>query len=244
MDRLRAAGELPTLALGDVAIDSLRRRARTLFEAAFPWVRDKQQEDKWVSLTIGGVKLEGWIDSIWPAAHVHLRPSRLTPGAIVEAWVEHLCVNAAGSPSVTIMIARGDDDQFTVSREFAPLDSDVANARLAALIQDYQLGLAVPLPFWLDPAHAYYDARTRQHSHNKALARANLKLSQLLSEGKLGSHFEILFGNDPCADEWPARAGVPDVPCFSQLTERWLGTLYGASRATSADDLNEREVSS
>jgi exodeoxyribonuclease V gamma subunit len=229
VERLRAAGELPSLGLGEVAIDSLRRRGAGLLAAASPWCKGSPLDDQWVSLTINGVQLEGWIDSNWPSAHLYLRPSRIAPASIVEAWVEHLFINAAGSPIATVVVARAAQGQSVVTREFAPLPSVAAREQLASLIQDYQLALAVPLPFWLGPAQVYYDARTRAHDHASALARAKEELELLRDAGKLDSHFEVLYGRDPCASEWPALAGVPQVPCFAQWAERWLGPIHNAS---------------
>ncbi len=240
IDRLRASGELPILAMGDVAIDSLRQRAASLLHAAAPWCHGEQLNDQWVSIMIDGVQIEGWLDSNWPSAHVHLRPSRLTLAGIVEAWVEHLCINANGNAIATVIIARAIQGHSVVTREFAPLDPGDATAQLGCLISDYRLACAVPIPFWLGPAQVYYDARRNENGHEIALFRAQAELAQMRSEGRLDSHFESLYGTDPCVEQWPALAGMPQVLSFSQWTERWLGPIYSVLTIPASNDFADQ----
>ena len=59
VNRLRAAGEVPILAMGTIAIDSLSRRAASLVGAAAPWCQGEQLADLWLSISIDGVQIEG-----------------------------------------------------------------------------------------------------------------------------------------------------------------------------------------
>ncbi len=224
--RLRAAGELPLLGMGDIVFDSLRRRARLLFQAAEPYCQDQRLQDQWLSLDIDGVPLEGWIGSTWPAAHVQLQASRMTISRIVEAWVEHLCLNATGVARATVVIARGALGESIATREFEPLSRAVAKAQLALLVEDYRLACTIPIPFWLNPAQVYFSAKMKGLEHEAALLRAKSELEQFRADGQFDSHFEILYGTDPCADDWPTLARAPQVLSFAQWAERWLLPIY------------------
>ncbi len=240
VDRLRARGELPILALGELAFDTLRDRTKALLNVAELYGQGEPLEEKWVSITIDGIRVEGWIDSLWPGAHVHMRRSRMAVAGLVEAWVEHLCASAAGLGIMTVMIARSNDRRSVVSHGFEPLEPDHAKQLLGQLLQDYRLALAVPLPFWLEPGDGYFRAKEKVIDHSIALLRASESLEQLRADGRLDSHFEALYGDNPCADEWPAHVGVPQVLPFARWAERWLGPLYRVLK--SADDHDEPET--
>ena len=142
------------------------------------------------------------------------------------------------------MIARAAHGNSVVTHEFVPLEIDAAKALLGCLVKDYQMACAIPLPFWLGPAQVYHATLTKGTNQKTALYRAKAVLERLRSEGELDWHFECLYGTDPCAEQWPALAGVPQVPSFSQWTERWLGSIYGASITTTENDLaQEVEIS-
>jgi len=224
--RLRAAGELPLLGMGDIVFDSLHRRAQLLIRTAEHYCQGQPLEDQWLSLVIDGVPIEGWIGSTWSAAHVQLQPSRMSISRIVEAWVEHLCLNATGVARPTVLIARGALGESIATREFEPLTSAAAQVQLALLVEDYRLACTIPIPFWLNPAQVYFNAKMKGLEHEAALLRAKSELEQLRADGQLGSHFEILYGTDPCGDDWPTLARAPQVPSFAQWAERWLLPIY------------------
>ncbi len=231
VERLRAAGGLPILAMGDWAVASIRRRVASLLGAAEPYCRGEQLEPQWVSLAVDGIRIEGWIDSVWSGAHIHMRRSRAAAAGLVEAWLEHLCLCAAGYGFATVMIARSKDGRSLTSHEFTPLGSDAAKVHLGQLLQDYRLALTVPLPFFLDPADAYIRALTNSTDQRSALERAANMLAQRLADGELASQFGTLYGDNPCADDWPIRCGVQHVLNFSEWSKRWLGPLYRALAA-------------
>ena len=239
IDRLRAAGELPVQALGIVANELLGRRADALLAAAAPHSRGQRLDDLWLSLTIDGIVVEGWIDSIWPSAHVHLRPSRLALAGIIDAWVQHLCMSATGLALATVMVARSSDGRSVAKRVFASMDQDKAKNHLGQLLQDYRLAMALPLPFWLKPAEVYYAAKAKRLNHRAALLRAADVLDQMRSEGNLDSHFEDIYGDNPCADDWPTLAGIPQISPFSLWTERWLDPVFQSMNASFEADSAE-----
>jgi exodeoxyribonuclease V gamma subunit len=242
-ERLRAAGELPLMGLGNVVFDSLRRRADGLFQTAAPYFRGQPLEDKWLSLKVDGVQIEGWIKSIWPAAHVQLQASRLKIARTVEAWVEHLCLNASGDTRATVLIARGAQRESVVLQQFEPVSPAFAQEQLASLVKDYRLACTAPIPFWLDPAQIYFNAKLKGLDHATALQRAQSKLDQMRADGQLESHFDILYGPEPCADDWPTLAHFPQSYSFSQWVERWIGPIYqGLSPSTAGDFAGEVEV--
>jgi exodeoxyribonuclease V gamma subunit len=232
VDHLRAAGELPILAMGDWAVALIRRRVASLLSAAEPYCQGAPLEPQWVSLAIDGIRIEGWIDSVWSGAHIHMRRSRVAAAGLVEAWLEHLFLCTAGYAIATVMIARSKDGRSLKCHEFAPLEPAAAKGHLGQLLQDYRLALTVPLPFFLDPADAYIRALATESDHRTALERAAEMLAQMVAEGKLASQFDALYGDDPCADDWPVRCGVQHVLNFSEWSKRWLVPLY---RALAAD---------
>ncbi len=242
-ERLRAAGELPLLGLGEVAFESLRRRADGLIQAAAPYCQGEPVEDRWLSLWVDGVRIEGWLKSTWPTAHVQLRASRLTIARIVEAWVEHLCLNASGDTRATVLIARGVQRESVAIQKFEPVNPDTAKAQLATLVRDYRLACTTPIPFWLNPAQAYINAKMKDLGHDTALFRAKSELDQLRAEGGVDSHFDILYGVDPCADDWPTRVRAPQICPFSQWAESWLGPIYEIITNSAGDFVGQIEVS-
>jgi hypothetical protein len=95
----------------------------------------------------------------------------------------------------------------------------------------------------LNPAQVYFNAKLKGLEHDTALLRAKSELDQLRSEGQIDSHFEILYGADPCADDWPIRVQAPQIYPFSQWAERWLGPIFqGLTQSAASDFAGQVEV--
>jgi exodeoxyribonuclease V gamma subunit len=147
-----------------------------------------------VSLELGGFRLRGRLDRIWPDRMIRYRCARLKARDQVRAWIEHLVLNtvqAQGYPRESLLFM-GDG-----ARTFAPVDD--AAGILGTILGLYGEGLVRPLRFFPASAMAY------SHKESWDLDRARKRWTgefNVAGEGE-DQYFRLCFGEvDPFDDEF------------------------------------------
>jgi exodeoxyribonuclease V gamma subunit len=103
-----------------------------------------------IDLELGGFKLTGRLDRIWPERLVRYRLAKIKARDQVRTWIEHLVLNAArkdGYPRESLLFM-GDG-----SKAFSPVDN--AADILVTILALYWEGLMKPLRFFPASAMAY-----------------------------------------------------------------------------------------
>ena len=103
-----------------------------------------------IDLQLGGFRLTGRLDRLWPHSLLHYRYARLKMKDIMRSWIEHLVLNSVdqpGYPNCTALVM--DDD----TRTFEPVEG--AAALLEGLLNHYWQGMSMPLRFFPRSSCAY-----------------------------------------------------------------------------------------
>lgn len=158
LSRMRATGELPLGAPGEVAFDEAREKAAAFIAAATPVVTAPPLPIE-VDVEVAGVRIRGAVPDVVATARdehgaprdlrvTHLRYSRLKAKHMLTLWVR-LLVLAAQRPDVEggRLVA---SDAVGVLR--VPADP---RGVLSELLARYRGGLRAPLPFQPEPSLAY-----------------------------------------------------------------------------------------
>jgi exodeoxyribonuclease V gamma subunit len=142
-----------------------------------------------IDLELGGFRLTGRIDRIWPDRMIRYRCARIKAKDQIQSWIEHLVLNAAreeGYPWETLLFMADD------SRTFAPVDN--AADILQSILALYWEGLMKPLRFFPASAMAY------AHKQEWDLERARKRWAagyNFPGEGE-DPYFRLCFGQvDP-----------------------------------------------
>ena len=144
----RAAGVLPHGNFGELAIDDLCKDAKNLAELVEPWLKN-HNDDVEVNLFLNDSRLTGWLDGIHHHGQVFWRTGRLHDKHRFSAWIQHLCLCAAGQPAPGFYLTA--DAQFRLN----PVDPDIALSYLSDMERLLRDGLTRPLPFFPETAWAW-----------------------------------------------------------------------------------------
>jgi exodeoxyribonuclease V gamma subunit len=147
-----------------------------------------------IDLQLGGFRLTGRIDRIWPDRMIRYRCARIKAKDQIRSWIEHLVLSAArqeGYPRETLLFMADD------SRSFAPTES--AADILQSILALYWEGLMKPLRFFPASAMAY------AHKQEWDLERARKRWAEgynFPGEGE-DPYFRLCFGQvDPFNSEF------------------------------------------
>jgi exodeoxyribonuclease V gamma subunit len=142
-----------------------------------------------IDLQLGGFRLTGRLDRIWPDRMIRYRCARIKAKDQIRSWIEHLVLNAAravGYPRETLLFMADD------SSSFAPAES--AADILQSILALYWEGLMKPLRFFPASAMAY------AHKQEWDLERARKRWAagyNFPGEGE-DPYFRLCFGQvDP-----------------------------------------------
>ncbi|NTW69446.1 MAG: exodeoxyribonuclease V subunit gamma [Chlorobiaceae bacterium] len=103
-----------------------------------------------VDLQLGGFRLTGRLERVWPEHQLHYRCAKRRPKDTIRSWIEHLVLNAEariGYPAGTLLLMV---DGLT---RFSPVDD--AAVHLEHLLNHYWQGLLTPLRFFPHSSLAY-----------------------------------------------------------------------------------------
>jgi exodeoxyribonuclease V gamma subunit len=124
-----------------------------------------------VAIDLGGLRLSGWLDRIWPCGVVEARPSKADSQPrfkdFMTLWLRHLILNALPeTPCARTSRFIGQEAVW----EFPPVDD--AMPLLAALARLYQAGQQRPLPLFPETSYEYAWTRWRGGSGDEPERRA------------------------------------------------------------------------
>ncbi|HET9959832.1 MAG TPA: hypothetical protein VFQ61_35315, partial [Polyangiaceae bacterium] len=145
-----------------------------------------------LQLPLAGVTLTGSIDARFQAARVEHGYSSSGPKQLVKLGVKHLAMCAAGAPSPSVAVLRGQKQQSVDTIRLNPLGPDLARARLETLIHWFAKGQALPLPFLPVPSQAYFLA-LRGKKPEEALDKAIKAYAESNRTGIVDQHVERIF---------------------------------------------------
>ncbi len=158
---LRAGGDLPHGAAAGVLLESEGARVAA-FRAALAPLAAPPRPPLEVDLTIGGLRLTGWVEGLTSAGRQAYRLGRCRAADLLGLWVRHLVLNHLAPPGVapTSTLVTELKDKKSGWMPETTLLAPVADplAPLAALLAFYRTGCREPLPFF--PETALYLART------------------------------------------------------------------------------------
>lgn len=199
-----ASGELPSGHLGPAWHDVLRRSLTPLLHTVgTPAFREP------LTLDIAGPDwtVVGQLDFQLDNAQWRVRAASLNTADTVRAWVAHVARAAAGGHGDTRLVGMPNEE-----RVFGPLADPLSV--LDTLVQGVRAMRAAPLPYFIEAAAAYRDARAR----NRPLVEA--ARSAYEADGSFGSkrgdlldpYVQLLWrGRDPFAEAWDAFVAVADA---------------------------------
>jgi exodeoxyribonuclease V gamma subunit len=225
---LRAGGALPLGSPGALYYQTLLPEVRAIVRAAQPFSDRPKLEALPFELRIAGSLLHGTLDSLWPAAQLFVRYSRVRAKTELGAWVRHLvlsCIRQAHHPDTTALVGRPLDDESELVRceRFKPAPLAQAEHWLAELVELYWTGRRSLLCLFPEPAKKYLMTlgAAREDAEAAALEAAiDVYRSRPFSSARAGSSDDYVrraFGNvDPLAPEFLPFPGA--APGFEPLT--------------------------
>jgi len=207
--RLRSQGALPAAAAGRRMFDSVWRDTAAFAARLAPFLVTPRP-DLLLDLDLAGAHLTGRLRGLTGDGLIEYRYAKRRARGLLETWVRHLALNAAGAPSSTRYLLRDE----TVLLQ-APAD---ARALLADIVALAGQGRGEALPLLPECALAY--ASADGHERGLAAARSAWDDNQRSKQPGEGSDPEVKVafrGRDPLAE-----------PAFAELAQRLCGPLLSA----------------
>lgn len=156
---LRGKGQLPLGPWGRKVLDD--RRAEALSIAELVRERRSGAELEPVELAIAlpeGPRVVGSSDCMFPGGRVVHTFSKPSARRLLELWIRHVALAAAGHGVKSTLVSRDKDYKDNVRprvQVFGVLERDQARALLAELVTLFVSGQARPLPFLAQVSHCY-----------------------------------------------------------------------------------------
>lgn len=241
----RAEGRLPPGMLGTIAYEHLRETTDAIRARADEWRAGDRLEPIVLETSICGVPIRGVLGDLWPHGHVRATYSRATGKLLVDLWVRHLLLNLArrehgGAESVLIARATSKDSIVTTCLRRV----DDPEALLAPLVELYDRGREMPLPFFPNAALAF----TKTLAAKPIEAARTAARKEYRPSGREGAPpneaddpaVRLVFGEDeplPIDLDHPLFAADPfgDLR-FEVLAPKIFGPLLDHMGAAPADD--------
>jgi exodeoxyribonuclease V gamma subunit len=166
---LRQAGRLPPGTVGEVQLARIEGLVAEVLSAGDA---GEARADHTFEIPLANNKLTGRLDGMHERARVERTVAKLRTKHKLNAWIRHLALCASCSePQRTLLVGRDDDEAELL--EFLPVSD--ARARLEELIDLYQLGMRMPLPYLHTPAQTFVDKLKKGDDEASALQAAALK---------------------------------------------------------------------
>jgi exodeoxyribonuclease V gamma subunit len=174
---LRAQGRLPPGALGDLASNLAARRAGQIASA----VRVLQEGERLpvlpLDVELGGFRLVGEIDDLWPAGRVCFLHSQLPHRRELNFWIQHLALSLSVGVDVgardvavrSLLVAPSKVEGATVL-ELGPVPA--ARDHLLDLLNLYEQGQKTPLPLLPRTSRAHANACAKSGWQDESTAAA------------------------------------------------------------------------
>jgi exodeoxyribonuclease V gamma subunit len=172
---LRQAGKLPPGTLGDVALSRIERDVAAV-KNAVPSEGDERELR--IDLDLGSLRLTGRIADVGPERRVERIIATARAKHILVCWIRHLAL-CASEPRESVLVSRDAKKGAEICKFVRVSD---ARAQLIELCELRNLGLAMPLPLFLQ---AGFDAVSDLLKHQDvARARGVLEGSFVRSAGR------------------------------------------------------------
>ena len=153
--RLRARGELPPGAFGELRVEKLLRETEPVLREVLDLCGGVQPVTLQIDdLPVGEDRLTGVLESYSPRGGVvDFRPGAFRARDEVSVWIRHLVAAASGNGGESAMVGR--DGEKAQVHHFRALDPGVASAHLAGIVDLLLLGRRIPLRFFPDVSLAF-----------------------------------------------------------------------------------------
>ncbi len=166
---LLQSGRLPPGMAGHVQLLEIEALVNAVLGARAAGAR---LPDRDLDIDLGGARLHGRLDRIYESARVEHLVSTLSTKHKLSAWIRHLALCASGErPRRSLLIGRNKDAAHVI--EFAAVENP--RELLADLVELYELGMHMPLPYLHRPAQELLDRLAKgdeQAAWNAAIAKA------------------------------------------------------------------------
>ncbi|EAR60948.1 exodeoxyribonuclease V subunit gamma [Neptuniibacter caesariensis] len=150
-----AEGRLPLARAGELNLNKLRHDSLELAEKLKPLSEGTPQRIE-INLSIGEVKLQGWLDSCYPDHLLRYRPAQVNARDRLSTWVEHLAL-CASNQACRNTVYRGLSGKVF----YKAVPAEKATELLADLIRFYQQGQTAPQAFDAGSAHKYFEQQAK-----------------------------------------------------------------------------------
>jgi exodeoxyribonuclease V gamma subunit len=213
-EAIRAGGMLPLGVPGEVALDELLAEAEGLRARAVALRGGERLADLEIDLEVDGRRLVGTLTDLWPGGLVRAQFSKLGQRSELDVWIRHLVLGMVAPKDwsgVSHLVGRPADKAGKRCVHFdAPADP---GGLLAHLIDVYEHGQRVALPFFHDASRRYAKAIVGPKGEDEARAIKDAYYGYRGQEGQRPGE---------CADPYvrQAFAGVdPLAPGFDVGSE-------------------------
>lgn len=159
---VRAQGLLPLGSPGDTLYSELHGLVGPLAERVRGYLDGGPLPAINVDQALGGVRLHGRLERMYPAGRVLHQYSRIRSKHMVALWVEHLCMQLV-DPQPSYIIGRPERGGGVMTLRFRKVDEP--EPLLEELLRLYELGRRYPLLFFPETSLSY--VRARQKNPNK-----------------------------------------------------------------------------
>jgi exodeoxyribonuclease V gamma subunit len=190
---LRQGGRLPPGTLGEVMLKRIETDVACV-ESAVPIAPDERE--LLLRLELGSVRLSGRLDGVSQGLRVERIISQARAKHYVSTWLRHLALCVAHGEFESVLVSR-DNKKGAQVVTFKPVRD--ARAVLERWLEARALGLAMPLPLFVQPAYECARALRQGKSDSEAESTLDRALTRQSNVGRPESE-------DPCIRQlWSPR---------------------------------------
>lgn len=171
-EAMRASGRLPHGSLGDIAWTECEQAARRFMNKINPFLEGGGAEPERIECRLKDSRntiVQGALESLYAGGQVFYRSARVKARDILNAWICHLALNAAGPAGIPRQTCLIGSDRII---EFSQMDEDSARLRLAELADLFFGGLTEPLCFFPEASYALAERIVAGKSQDAAKSAA------------------------------------------------------------------------
>ncbi|MCH9680561.1 MAG: exodeoxyribonuclease V subunit gamma [Deltaproteobacteria bacterium] len=224
---LRAMGLLPLGATGESLYEELALNTDPIAAVARRLRQGARLPNLPIDLPLSRRRVVGQLDRRWPAAVVHAQYGQVRAKHLLEAWIRHLVLCAAGpddQPLRSAVVGRPERPGGARVCRLRPVDD--APERLDELVRLYEAGQQRPLLLFPRSSLAYATALAEGKSDSESRAEARLEWSGRGFSENEDPHLRRIFGDaDPLRDDFSLFTPPLVGGDFASLSRRVFGPL-------------------
>lgn len=170
-------------------------------------------------LTIDGRSISYAVSSLYGQRQIDIRPGQLHKRQLLEVWVRHLCLCAAGHEVHSSTVSRGRNGPDIT--EIDPVPPDTARTLLSRLLGLHHQGIRRPVHFLPECSFSFASTLAKSNSLDEAM-RATDKQWQAGMAGSEGTdpYWHRLAATDDLFDEAFTHTAVE---VYGPLIQHWSG---------------------